>query len=176
MWILNNRQDAKIAKKKKADGCSRDKSRISFIRRILQFQTDCTSARRPWRLGGSTGFFRGTLYEAARIDGAGPVRQFLAVTLPMLSPLIFFNLIMSIIGSFQVFTQAYVIRDSTSGGGEANKDLYFYVLYLYEQAFRFHNMGYASAMAWVLFAVLLVLTMLVFRSSKGWVHYEGLQV
>ena len=113
-----------------------------------------------------------SLYEAARIDGASPWRQFLAVTVPMLSPLIFFNVVMGIIGSFQVFTQAYVIR---GGSGAQNEDLMFYVLNLYDHAFRFHNMGYASAMAWVLFVILLALTLLVFRGSRGVVHYEGLK-
>ncbi len=113
-----------------------------------------------------------SLYEAARIDGAGPVRQFFSVTLPMLSPLIFFQLVMAIIGSFQVFTQAYVITSST--GGE-NPNLLVYVLNLYRHAFQFHNMGYASALAWVLFLVLIVLTSLIFKSSKSWVHYEGLK-
>ncbi len=113
-----------------------------------------------------------SLYEAARIDGASPVRQFFTVTLPMLSPLIFFQLVMGIIGSFQVFTQAYVITNSTGG---SNEDLLVYVLYLYDQAFRFHNMGYASALAWVLFVILMVLTLIVFRSAKRWVHYEGLK-
>lgn len=113
-----------------------------------------------------------SLYEAARIDGAGRVRQFINITLPMLSPLIFFNLVMGIIGSFQVFTQAYVITSST--GGE-NDDLRVYVLNLYRHAFEFHNMGYASALAWVLFVLLVVLTAIVFRGSKGLVHYEGLR-
>ncbi len=113
-----------------------------------------------------------SLYEAARIDGASPVRQFFAVTAPMLSPLIFFNVVMGVIGSFQVFTQAYVIRGSSGG---TNKDMLFYVLHLYDHAFRFHNMGYASAMAWVLFVILLALTLLVFRGSRGLVHYEGLK-
>ncbi|MEM6332218.1 MAG: extracellular solute-binding protein [Planctomycetota bacterium] len=113
------------------------------------------------------------LYEAATIDGAGPVRKFMAVTMPMLSPLIFFNLVMGIIGSFQFFTHAYVITGTTQGG--ENRSLLLYVLYLFNQAFEYHNMGYASAMATVLFAILVVLTLLVFRSSRGWVHYEGLK-
>ncbi|MEQ9461428.1 MAG: extracellular solute-binding protein [Phycisphaeraceae bacterium] len=113
-----------------------------------------------------------SLYEAARIDGAGVVRQFVNITLPMLSPLIFFNVIMGIIGSFQVFTQAYVIRGSTGGTDE---NMLFYVLYLYDHAFRNHNMGYASALAWVLFVLVLVLTLFVFRGSRGMVHYEGLR-
>ncbi|XAM01640.1 extracellular solute-binding protein [Phycisphaeraceae bacterium D3-23] len=113
-----------------------------------------------------------SLYEAARIDGAGRIKQFINITLPMLSPLIFFNVVMGIIGSFQVFTQAYVITSSTGG---SNDDLNVYVLNLYRHAFEFHNMGYASALAWVLFVVLVVLTALVFRGSKNMIHYEGLR-
>jgi multiple sugar transport system permease protein len=111
-----------------------------------------------------------SLYEAATVDGAGPLRKFWNVTLPMLSPLIFYNLIMGIIGSFQVFTQAFMM----TGAGPDNATL-FYVLQLYRQAFEFHNMGYASAMAWVLFVIVLLLTMLVFRGSRKLVYYEGLK-
>lgn len=111
-----------------------------------------------------------SLYEAARIDGAGPVRRFWNVTLPMLSPLIFYNLVMGIIGSFQVFTQAFVM----TGAGPDNATL-FYVLNLYRQAFEFHNMGYASAMAWVLFIICLGLTLVVFKGSSRLVYYEGLK-
>jgi multiple sugar transport system permease protein len=111
-----------------------------------------------------------SLYEAARIDGAGDISQFFTVTLPMISPLIFFNLIMAIIGSFQVFAQVYVMTD----GGPGNATL-FYVLYLYRQAFEFHNMGYASAMAWILFVLVLLLTAFVIRGSRKWVYYEGLK-
>lgn len=111
-----------------------------------------------------------SLYEAATIDGAGPSRKFWNVTLPMLSPLIFYNLVMGLIGSFQVFTQAYIM----TGAGPDNATL-FYVLNLYRQAFEFHNMGYASALAWVLFLIVLALTLVVFRGSKKWVYYEGLK-
>jgi multiple sugar transport system permease protein len=111
-----------------------------------------------------------SLYEAARIDGASTLRQFFTVTVPMISPLIFFNLIMAIIGSFQIFPQVYVMTD----GGPGNATL-VYVLYLYRQAFEFHNMGYASAMAWVLFILVLLLTGIVIRSSRRWVYYEGLK-
>jgi multiple sugar transport system permease protein len=108
------------------------------------------------------------LYEAAQIDGAGRWAQFRTITLPMLSPIVLFNVIMAIIGSFQVFTQAFVM---TNGGpGDATR---FYVLYLYDKAFTRYDMGYASAMAWLLFAVVLLLTMLTFRSSRERVHYEG---
>ena len=112
----------------------------------------------------------GSLYEAARIDGAGLVNQFFTVTVPMISPLILFNLIMAIIGSFQIFAQAVVMTN----GGPKNLTL-FYVLYLYRQAFQFENMGYASALAWLLFLLVLVLTGVVIRSSRGWVYYEGLK-
>jgi ABC-type sugar transport system permease subunit/ABC-type glycerol-3-phosphate transport system substrate-binding protein len=112
----------------------------------------------------------GSLYEAAKIDGAGPVNRFFTVTLPMISPLILFNLIMAIIGSFQVFSQVYVMTN----GGPKNLTL-FYVLYLYRQAFQFQNMGYASALAWLLFMLVLVLTGIVMRSSRSWVYYEGLK-
>ncbi len=111
-----------------------------------------------------------SLYEAATIDGAGPMRRLVNVTLPMLSPLIFFNVVMGIIGSFQIFTQAKVM---TNGG--PGTDTLFYVLNLYRQAFEFHNMGYASAMAWVLFLIVLAFTAMVFRGSKKMVHYEGLK-
>jgi len=111
-----------------------------------------------------------SLYEAATIDGAGPARKLWNVTLPMLSPLIFYNVVMGIIGSFQVFTQAYIM----TGPGPANATL-FYVLNLYRQAFEFHNMGYASAMAWILFLIILALTIFVFRGSKKLVYYEGLK-
>ncbi len=111
-----------------------------------------------------------SLYEAARIDGAGRVRAFFNVTLPQLSPLIFFNLVMGIIGSFQVFTQVYVMTN----GGPGDATL-VYVLKLYREAFEYHKMGYASAMAWVLFLVLLALTGVVVKTSKSWVHYEGLK-
>lgn len=116
-----------------------------------------------------------SLYEAACLDGAGPVRRFWAVTLPMISPIVFFQVVMAVIASFQIFTQAFVIRGATSGTASTNPDLLFYVLNLYDEAFRFHNMGYASALAWILFAAILGLTLLIFRGSKGLVHYEGLR-
>jgi multiple sugar transport system permease protein len=110
------------------------------------------------------------LLEAARIDRLGAVSRFFRVTLPMLSPVILFNLIMSIIGSFQVFTQAFVM----TGGGPGDLTR-FYVLNLYNQAFEFYEMGYASAMAWILLLITLGLTMLTLRGSRGLVHYEGLK-
>lgn len=108
------------------------------------------------------------LYEAAEIDGAGSWQKFRNVTLPMISPTLFFNLIMGIIGSFQVFTSSFII----TGGGPANASL-FYVLYLYKKAFNFLQMGYACALAWILFAVILVLTLFVMSTSRKWVYYEA---
>jgi len=108
------------------------------------------------------------LYEAAELDGAGSVQRFQYVTIPQMTPVIFFNLIMGIISSFQVFTQGYVMTQ----GGPSNASL-FYVLYLYWNAFNYFRMGYASALAWVLFAVIMAMTLLVFRSSSAWVYYEG---
>lgn len=110
------------------------------------------------------------LYEAAEIDGAGIWHKFRYVTLPMLTPVIFFNLIMSIVWSFQVFTQVYVMTGGQ--GGPADSTLML-VLYIYQQAFKFHNMGYASALAWVLFIIIMIFTALQFRFAGGWVHYEG---
>lgn len=108
------------------------------------------------------------LYEAAAIDGAGWWARLRHVTLPMLSPIIFFNLVIGIIGSFQVFTAAYIITD----GGPVNSTL-FYVLYLWNNAFQFFEMGYASALAWVLFVVVLIFTFVQFKLANRWVYYEG---
>jgi multiple sugar transport system permease protein len=107
-------------------------------------------------------------YEAARIDGAGPVRSFVHVTLPLITPVIFFNLVLGIIAAFQAFTQAYIM----TGGGPNNSSL-LYALYLYQLAFERLQMGKASAMAWILFLILLIFTLVQFNSSKKWVHYEG---
>ena len=108
------------------------------------------------------------LYEAASIDGATWWHKFCKVTLPMLSPVLFFNLVMGVIGSFQYFTNAYVM----TGGGPGRATL-FYNLYLYNNAFQYYKMGYASALAWVLFVIILLLTLLIFKSSPLWVYYEG---
>ena len=110
------------------------------------------------------------LYEAASIDGATGWRRFLNVTLPMLSPIIFFNFIMAIIGSFQVFTQAYVM----TGGGPGDTTR-FYVVYLFNRAFEQHDMGYASAMAWILLVIILALTLLIMRGTRRFVYYEALR-
>jgi multiple sugar transport system permease protein len=108
------------------------------------------------------------LYEAAQVDGAGTLRQFWSITIPMLSPVIFFNVIMGIIGALQVFTQAYVMTN----GGPHDASLFF-ILNLYRNAFEYFKMGYASALAWVLFVYIMALTLLVIRSSAAWVYYEG---
>lgn len=107
------------------------------------------------------------LYEAAAIDGASFLQKLRHVTIPLMTPVILFNLILDIINSFQVFAHALIITD----GGPVNSSL-FYVLYLYRHAFQFFQMGYASALAVVLFVVILVLTLVVMRSSTSWVHYE----
>jgi multiple sugar transport system permease protein len=111
-----------------------------------------------------------TLYEAARVDGANKFQSFVNITLPMTSPVIFFNLVMGLISTFQYFTVAYTTSGGT--GGPARSTL-FYNLYLYQHAFTYFQMGYASAMAWILFFIVLVLTLVVFRSSAAWVFYEG---
>lgn len=108
-----------------------------------------------------------SLYEAAEIDGASQWKRFIHVTVPMLSPVVFFNLIMSIITAFTQFTQGYIITD----GGPINATL-FYALYLYNQ-FTYFRMGYASALAWILLIVLGVFTSVVFITSKKWVYYES---
>ncbi len=130
-----------------------------------------------WGVGGGMVIFLAGLqgipahfYEAARIDGAGSWRCFLHITLPMLTPTIFFNLIVGFIGAFQVFTQAYVMTDGK--GGPADSTL-FYALYLFRHAFEYFNMGYASALAWFLFIVVLVITLVQMAAAKHWVYYEG---
>jgi multiple sugar transport system permease protein len=109
------------------------------------------------------------LYEAAEIDGAGNWTTFWRITMPMLTPVIFFNLIIGIIGSFQIFTAAFV---ATEGKGGPNNATLFYVLYIYRQGWQFARMGYASALAWVLFVFVLLLTLLQFKMAGRWVYYE----
>ena len=108
-----------------------------------------------------------SLYEAAKIDGANEVQLFVNITIPLMTPTIFFNLVMGLIGSFQYFTSAFIL----TAGGPLHAT-YFYNLMLYERAFRFTQMGMASAMAWFLLVIVLALTLLVFRSSSLWVYYE----
>ncbi len=108
------------------------------------------------------------LYEAATIDGAGVWRRFVHITLPMISPTLFFLVVTNIIWSFQVFTNVYVMTQ----GGPSNSTL-MYVLYLYNLAFRQFRMGFASALAWVFFIIIMLLTVLIFKSSGAWVYYEA---
>ncbi|HEY5248920.1 MAG TPA: sugar ABC transporter permease [Dermatophilaceae bacterium] len=110
------------------------------------------------------------LYEAASVDGAGPVRKFLSITLPMLSPVLFFNLLLETVHAFQIFASAFIISGGT--GGPAGSTL-FYTLYLYIRGFQDFRMGYAAAMAWVLVVVVGIITLLFFKTSKFWVHYSG---
>ncbi|WP_327639885.1 sugar ABC transporter permease [Kribbella sp. NBC_00482] len=107
------------------------------------------------------------LYEAAEVDGAGPFRQFWSITFPQLTPIIFFNLIMGLIGAFQVFSQVYIL---TKGGPDNASQMM--VPLLFNEAFSFYHMGYASALSWLLFAVILVFTLLAFRTARRWVFYE----
>ncbi|NDV00181.1 carbohydrate ABC transporter permease [Pseudoroseicyclus tamaricis] len=110
------------------------------------------------------------LYEAAEIDAAGKWRQFFSITIPMLAPVIFFNLVLQMIEAFKSFTHAFVI----SGGNGAPLDsLLFITLYLYQEAFSYFRMGYASALAWVLLLIIAVFTAVAFWTSKYWVHYES---
>jgi multiple sugar transport system permease protein len=107
------------------------------------------------------------LYEASSLDGASPARQFFSITLPIITPTILFNLITSVISSFQQVTLVMLL----TGGGPL-KSTYFYGLYTYNNAFKHHKLGYASANAWVMFIIILILTALIFKSSSTWVFYE----
>jgi multiple sugar transport system permease protein len=115
------------------------------------------------------------LYEAAQLDGARRWHRLRHITLPMISPVLFFNLVMNTIGAFQVFTQAFVMTASSSQGQEGgpNNATLFFVLYLYKKAFQQFKMGYASAMAWLLFLIILVFTIIQFSLSRRWVYYES---
>jgi multiple sugar transport system permease protein len=109
------------------------------------------------------------LYEAAQVDGAGPVRRFVNITLPMISPVILYNLVLSVIGLMQYFVLPYVLSNQTRSNPNTN----FINLHLYREAFQYFHMGYASALAWFLFAIALALTLLVLYSSRRWVYYSG---
>jgi len=126
-----------------------------------------------WGIGGSMVIYLAGLkdipahlYEAAVIDGAGAFQRLRHITLPMLSPVIFFNLVMGVIGAFQYFTEPYVM---TQGGPEDSTMVY--ALYLFERAWKYLDMGYASAMAWVLFLIVMTVTGILFRTQQRWVHY-----
>lgn len=131
-----------------------------------------------WTIGGGMVIYLAALqgvprhlYEAADLDGASSWRKTWHITLPAISPVIFFNAILGIIGTFQYFTQSFMMTGSPPGG-PANSTL-FYALYLYQNAFNYFRMGYASAMAWVLFILTLAATLIVFKTSARWVYYEG---
>jgi multiple sugar transport system permease protein len=135
-----------------------------------------------WGVGGTMIIFLAALqgiphelYEAAQLDGANSWRRFVHITLPMISPAMFFNLIIGIIGSFQVFTQAFVMTGGAQPGTEGgpNNSTLFFVLYLYKRAFQEFRMGYASALAWILFLIILVFTLIQMKLSKRWVYYEA---
>jgi multiple sugar transport system permease protein len=111
-----------------------------------------------------------TYYEAASIDGAGGVSQFFNITLPQMTPIIFFNLIMQLINGFTVFTQAFII---SGGKGDPQNSTLAYALYLYLRAFTYYEMGYGSAMAWVLVLIIAVFTGIIFKTSDRWVYYES---
>ena len=126
-----------------------------------------------WGVGGSMIIYLAglkdipaALYEAAIIDGAGAWQRTRHVTLPMVTPVIFFNLVLGVIGAFQYFTQAYIM---TQGGPDDTT--HFYALYLFNRAWRYLDMGYASAMAWILFVIVMVVTGTIFRTHHRWVHY-----
>lgn len=127
-----------------------------------------------WQFGSSMLIFLAGLkqipesyYEAASIDGANVFQRFFKITLPLLTPIIFFNLVMQLINGFMTFTQAFVITE----GGPLNNTL-FYALYLYQRGFQFFDMGYACAMAWFMLIIIAILTSLIFKSSNFWVYYE----
>ncbi len=136
-----------------------------------------------WGVGGTMVIFLAglqgipkQLYESEEIDGANPWTQFWRVTFPMLSPTLFFNLVMGIIGLFQYFTAPYImtrgVGSNVPPGSPLNSTL-FYALYLFQNAFAYFKMGYASAMAWILFVLIVLATLVVFKSSARWVYYEG---
>lgn len=109
-----------------------------------------------------------SLYEAAVIDGANWWQKFWKITIPMLSPVLFFNLIMQLISGFMMFTQAYIITE----GGPFDRTL-VYIMYLFRRAFSFYEMGYASALAWILLVVIAIITVIIFRTAPHWVYYES---
>ncbi|MCM3706577.1 sugar ABC transporter permease [Cytobacillus firmus] len=112
-----------------------------------------------------------SLYEAADLDGADVIQKFFHITLPMISPIIFFDVLTSTIGSFQIFQEAYVMTENGSGG--PGNSLLFYNLHMWNNAFEVFDMGYASAMAWLLFIVVMILTIINMKIGKKWVYYEG---
>ena len=166
-----------------------DKGLFNAMLGLLGIHTDTSWIGRPdtalwtlialsvWQFGSSMLIFLAGLknipasyYEAASVDGANGVSRFFRITLPLLSPIILFNLIMQTTSAFMTFTPAYII--SRGEGGPLDNTL-LYSLYLYRRAFVFFEMGYASAMAWVMLIVIGALTLAIFKSSVYWVHYES---
>lgn len=128
-----------------------------------------------WGIGGNVVIYLAALqgvpvvlHEAAKIDGASAWIRFWSLTLPLISPVILFTMVMGVIGTFQTFTQSYIM----TRGGPANATM-FYVLYLYKNAFNYMEMGYASALAWLLFMIILICTAVMWSTSARWVYYEG---
>jgi multiple sugar transport system permease protein len=116
------------------------------------------------------------LYEAADLEGAGPFQRFRHVTLPMISPVIFFSVIIGVINGFRYFTEAYVVSkagDWDNPVGSPQDSLLFYTSHLYNQGFEAFHMGYAAALSWAMFVVIMVCTLVLIRSSRRWVHYQG---
>jgi multiple sugar transport system permease protein len=131
-----------------------------------------------WRVGGGMLLFLsclqgipGQLYESAELDGANSFKKFIHITIPMITPVIFFELVTGIIGAFQIFSEGYVMSDS--GTGAPMNSLLFYNLYLWNQAFKVFNMGKATAMAYILFIIIMFFTVINLKLSKRWVYYEG---
>jgi multiple sugar transport system permease protein len=148
-----------------------------FVNDAARWGAPAFAIMNAWFVGGSMMIYLAGLQgipdelnEAAEVDGVGRVRRFVGITLPMLGPVILFNVLMSVIGSFQVFTQAFVMT-----GGEPGDLTRFYVLYLYNQGFEYYEMGYASAMAWLLLLAVLGVTLAILRTSAGKVYYEALR-
>jgi multiple sugar transport system permease protein len=133
-----------------------------------------------WSVGGTVIIYYAALrnvpndlYEAAKIEGATPWQELRSVTLPMISGTIFFTLVVNTIGSLQIFAEVYTMFFGQAESGAASSAALFYIIYLFRQAFEFLHMGYASAMAWLLFVIVLILTLIQLRISKRWVYYEG---
>lgn len=129
-----------------------------------------------WQFGSSMLIFLSSLkqipqslYEAANVDGAGPVSKFFRITLPLLTPTIFFNLVMQMINGFLAFTQSYIITQ-----GKPMNSTLFYTVYMYQQSFEFYNTGYGAALAWVMLAIIGLITLFLFVTKKFWVYEGGL--
>ena len=108
------------------------------------------------------------LYEAAEVDGANGIQKFFRITLPLLTPTIFFNLVMQMINGFLAFTQSYIITQ-----GKPMNSTLFYTVYMYQQSFEFYNTGYGAALAWVMLAIIGAITLVLFATKKYWVYEEG---